>query len=188
MAAAATDILSLADAKLQLRIDGDDHDSLVTTAIGAAVSHVSAVTRLPLVDHSKTIYRAPPASSDAVMTIEDAYLKTITEWTYITPDQNMQADRAGTITIADLGRIETDMHGYTHIQPPVAGWPDMSNRYGVRPTTQKIVYTRGYTPAAHEDRIKQAVILVMRDFYEQPDRDYTNKSTEAVLAQLMDFR
>lgn len=189
MAAAATDILSLDDAKLQLRIDGDDHDALVTTAIGAAVSYVAKRTRLPLIDHSRTAwFSEAPAKPETRMVIDDPYLTEITSWTYLTTTQDAHGDRDGTIDVSTLGRIETDHLGRTIINPPTDGWPEMDTSWERDVLVQKIVYTRGYTPADHEDLIKQAVILVMRDFYEQPDRETMNQSAEAVLAQLMDFR
>ena len=44
MPTSATDVLSLATAKEQLRITGADADVIVTTAIGAAVSFVADAT------------------------------------------------------------------------------------------------------------------------------------------------
>ena len=170
MAGSALDILSLTDAKLQLRIDADDHDSLVTSAINSAVNYVQHLTGVPLVDADE-IFDIYQSSKDQPMSLPTIDVKSIGSIKYWTPTQQLREEPSGSIdgdAISTLGRkneIRMAFGSRTEIWPPEDGWPDSLSGTKFR-VTAKI----GFDIDAQSESLRQAVILMTRHFFEAPER------------------
>lgn len=186
MANSATDIISLADAKDQLRIDGDDQDELVLAAIDGAVSWVSSYLRMPLVDRTQT-FDLPESlvTGDRPATVKSPFVRSVSSIAYWLPTQELREDAGGSVDAATLGRIEPNRSIFyrSDIYPPAAGWPDM-----LRGSKVIITATVGRDIADHETGITHAVILAIRQHYEQPEWSQQSAAMLALLAQYRDLR
>lgn len=105
MADSALDILSLADAKSELRLPADhvSQDALLTSLIAQAVSFVSSDAALPLLDRAETVWPSWPREKSP-MRIPVRHVRSVTSISYWEPDQALSADPAGTVVEADWGR------------------------------------------------------------------------------------
>ena len=165
MAANVTDVLSLADAKLNLRVDGDDLDSLVTEAITSAVGYIQRQTGVPLLDRPETFKLQRPSKDDDPLVLPARDVKEVTEVDYWTEAQELRQDPAGAVAVATLGRRE-EVGRVTVVWPPADGWPEVLDQ-----SLMQVTVTLGYDLLEKKDRdIKNTVIVLTRHFFEQPDR------------------
>lgn len=184
MATEATEILSVADAKSRvLRVDGDDNDALVLTAIKAAVSDVSLRTGLPLIDRSK-IFTVIPNGTKEPLLLNSLYVRQVTEVMYWGPNQALRERPAGVVATADLGRIDPIEYArFTEVWPPVDGWPQR-----LAGTDFRITATVGYDiPDEEGESLVQAVALLTRHFYESPDYLEAEFAINSLLARWIDY-
>ena len=183
MAESATDILSIEDAKTQLRIGGDSVDALVMAAVTNAVAYVSNRTGIPLVDRDDTVYCPLPASKQSCITIPRVDCKQIRHLHYYEPDQDLNAEPNASLQGWDpTGANYTTFHFgepgliTTPLYRTGQDWPDF--RTGSR---IQIVVRRGFTLGADDEGLKAAVILMMRHFYEAPERFESDFAVNALL-------
>ena len=178
MAATATDVVSLAEIKAELRIGVDDHDELLTSQIAAAVSFVSREIDAPLLDVTETIYVPRPLRLRPV-TFRARAAKVVEAVEYWTASSSLRMPPDGRIDGAHLGRREFDDVAVV-VYPPVDGWPE------VLPGSMLVVeVVRGIDIDASNQALKQAVILAVRQFY---DGYREIRPTEAFFALIAPFR
>lgn len=168
MATEATDILSLADAKLQLRADDGiaDVDNLVTQAVKSAVGYIEKETGLPLIER-QDVYEAPMRGKSLAVIVRARHITAVTEVKYWQTSQEAREEPTGDVPVANLGRRKEDrIKGWTLIWPPADGWPDMLGCSLIRFTV-----TRSYElNESKDEHLRQAIILMTRNFYDQPER------------------
>jgi len=186
MADSALEILPLETAKLQLRLDGDDYDELVTVAIKNAVSYISTLTGLPLIAKDLEVYRCRPLIDDGPIQFYFDFnqsiiadFKAVNSVKYLTVDQKQREAPKGSIdpaTLGDVRRSDTLMWIY----PPEQGWPEVL--YG----TKFLFNIRlEYDNDEAKDAIAQAVTLMTRQFFDNPQQW---ESTFAVKSLIDPFR
>ena len=155
MAASATDVLSVADAKAQLRIDGEDANALVQDLIEQAVAYVSEAARLPLIDRAETLRPRPPYSKSSPMVLPVRFVKAVTEFQYWSLASQYEREAPGeTIDVSEL-RIDARETGRTLLWR-ATDWPDMQ---AFRP---QVTVTRGYDIPARGSPVRSALILTVR--------------------------
>lgn len=181
MARQATEILSLDAAKRQLRIDGNDTDTLLLEAIRAAVSDVSRRTGLPLLDVQRQFYEVP-TRPDCPVQLPTRHVKSVDRIAYWTPAQKFREEPAGTIDVSTLGRI-CEHQGTTLVFPPDTDWPEREPG-----TPWQIVVTVGYEadPDAMASLV-QATALLTRHYYEAPDMIESNFAVNSLLARWVQY-
>ena len=161
MAENATDILSVADARLQFRApDNAEENAIIEQNIKSAVDYVQERTGIPLINvtEAKEVF---PHEDTGTLLLEGRFIKEVTEIKYWEPTQELRENPSGTVTLTDLGRLNIDSWCADQY-PPAAGWPE---RMAWSPL--RVEFTQEFT---HESRgyenIKTAVILVAREYYE----------------------
>ena len=153
------DVLSLDDAKRQLWIDDPAEDAKVQFCLKSAVDWVSRVTGRPLIKQSRMLhFESPPDSGDPISfeTVDFVGLDSIV---YHETTQSLRQAAAGTIAIADLGRIETQDRRVS-VWPPQAGWPNI-----LAGSSFAFGFSIGYD-YQDSDAMPQAVAVVARALYE----------------------
>ena len=166
MPTTALDVLSLDAAKTALRIDTNDHDAEITTAIIAAVQYCSAIANLPLVDNVVT-YSIPWNGSGKPIYVPTRYMKppirdAITPIKYWSTDQAMREEPTGVIPIAGLGRFDVvSKSRRTDIYPPKDGWPDILS-FSTFMVTAKL----GFDILPNVEALRQCVALMTRIYWE----------------------
>jgi len=167
--AVATDylsILSLDQMKSELRLDGvDDLDAAITSQIRAAGSYVAQRTSLPIISQERTwdIECFPPEKVPIDIPFTHVYEVPVINYWDNDGDYREAPNRQ--INGGDLGRVvpyRIDVHYGAHIYWPVGGWPEAMESNGL--PRIEIVCRRGLNPVA--DAIRQAMILVARDYFE----------------------
>jgi uncharacterized phiE125 gp8 family phage protein len=159
---AAAEPLSLADAKLHLKVDFDADDALITGLIAAARQMVEQYTDLVLIDTVlEEALRGFPPDNDRVTQGRDIVLtkspvQSVASISYTNADGNAQ-----TVDLAD-----TVLDNYSK---PARIWPT-GNEWPVTregPASVKVRYTAGYGAAADvPSMIKQAMLLLIGDWYD----------------------
>ena len=166
MPTTALDVLSLDAAKTALRIDTNDHDAQITTAIIAAVQYCSAIANLPLVDNVVT-YSIARLGTDEPIHLPTRYMKpplsaAITSIKYWSTDQALREEPTGVVPIADLGRFEVlSQIRRTYIYPPTGGWTDILTG-SVFMVTAKL----GFDTLPNVEALRQCVALMTRIYWE----------------------
>ena len=164
MAASATDIISVARIKDELRIPAgtDSQDTLLESQIEAAVSYVSHPLRGPLVDRSETYY-LPPIRGEGPLIFASPLMKSLTEIKYWTPTGALRLDPDGTIARSDLGRLHVERYDWqTHeVFPPVGGWPET-----LADSLIELTVVRGMDITPETVALRSAVILCVRQLYD----------------------
>ena len=158
MATTAVEILSLAEAKEQLRVTTPDTDALITMSIESAVSYVAKRANVALLDKSRKIDVLPFSDTVYVRLITRA-CKSITTVKYWLETQSLRELPTGTIGLSKLGRRDVGPT-FVAIWPPPDGWPKRKNYSPIRFT-----FIEGLTLDGHNQALKQAVILAMREFF-----------------------
>ena len=183
MAASATDVISVARIKDELRIPAgtDSQDDLIQNQIEAAVSFVSSVLRAPMVDRDER-YFLPPVTGDGALIFASPMLKSITEIKYWTSGGSLRLDPDGTIQAADLGRLHFGRYDWqTHSQfPPAVGWPQT-----LADSLLEIKVVRGMDITPGTAALRSAVVLCVRQLY---DGYRQIRPTEAFLQIVKPFR
>lgn len=157
MATDATDVLSLDEAKRELRVEGTDHDTLITAHLEVAVQHVSDYIDQPLLDTADEVVASIPCDSDMPVEVRRSAVKSVQSVQYWEPDGSLNADPGGTQSI--VGRLEqvSNTHIY-RIWPPDGGWPDaLDESYFIVNLTRGLEATKS---------IKQAVAIVLTQLYD----------------------
>ena len=166
MPATALEVLSLDAAKTALRIDTNDHDTEIATAIIAAVQYCSAIANLPLVDNEVT-YSIARLGTDEPIHLPTRYMKpplnrAIKSILYWSTDQALREEPTGVIPIADLGRFEVlSQIRRTYIYPPADGWPSILTG-SVFMVTAKL----GFEILPNSEAIQRCVALMTRIYWE----------------------
>lgn len=142
MATAATEILPLADAVVQLRVDVDldeaprsDETQIivdqVTGCIESAVEYCAGHANLPLLDVTET-YRLRRPLTNCPAILPAANVKTITSIAYWRTSQNLREPPSGSVMVGPSDPLADDETGRivevgptTHVWPPAAGWPNV---------------------------------------------------------------
>ena len=183
MAASATDVISVARIKDELRIPAgtDSQDTLLENQIEAAVSFVSAVLRGPLVDQTEKYYLAP-VTGEGPLIFSSPMLKTITEIKFWTPSGALRSDPNGTIAGADLGRVTIGRYDWqTHeVFPTASGWPDT-----LTDSLFELTVIRGMDITPKTAALRSAAVLCVRQLY---DGYRQIRPTEAFLKITAPFR
>lgn len=165
MVATALDVLSLDEARHQCRVDEVSAalDLLVTSAITNAVSYVSRRTGIPLVDVSKIFNVVPATNTYLDIPVADVKeIESISYWQPGTGELRLAAD--GAIDVATLGRIEDLRNGCTRIWSPAGGWPTR-----LEGSCYVVQAKIGFDIGIESESLRQAVILMTRVFFENPD-------------------
>jgi len=150
--------VSLAEAKMHLRVDGSDEDTLLTAIIQAAHEHVENITRRHLLTQTHD-YCLPGWPCGTAIKLPGGKLQSVTSVKW--------KDDAGTETTLTSGTdylVETNGEGIGRIVLPYGeSWPSGS-LYPSNPIT--IRYVSGWTKAAAIPyTIKAAVLLTVADLY-----------------------
>ena len=121
MADSATDILSVEDAKMQVRADGDEPEinAIIERAIKGAVGYVERYTRIPLIDRER-IFTLNTCGTDEPLVIPVRDVKEVVSARYWEAAQKIRENPSGTITVANLGRLDERLVD-THLYPPAEG-------------------------------------------------------------------
>ncbi len=187
MAKKATEILWLASAREQLGLDTDPPDTSqdrnIEQAINAAIAKIQRATGLPLLDVDEEHW-VVPVSNDQPLLMPVRHVKTpVRHIKYWTPTQARREDPDGSVSTDQVGRVSEVLRvpqWCTEIWPPAAGWPD---RLVEMPFLVGV--TRSYTLQETDQDVVTLAILLMREYYEQPDREEfgpaVTQSLEALL-------
>lgn len=161
MAENATDILSVADARLQFRApDNAEENAIIEQNIKSAVDHVQERTGIPLlnVTEAKEVF---PTNIESAIILPGRFVAEVTEIKYWQTTQKLREAPAGSVTVSDLGRLVIDKQ-WAILYPPAAGWPE---RLPASPLLAE--YVRKYDSDSDGfENVKTAVILVAREYYE----------------------
>ena len=185
--APTTEPVSLAEAKLHLRVDGDDDDSLIATQIKAATQWCEALTRRQFVTATKTLYLAewPTRCEEGlsgVIRVPTPKLQSVTWVKYYDADGTLQTLSSSTgyqvLTNADIGRI-APAYG--------ASWPSL--RCSVfNPIEVKFVCGYGAASAVPE-QVKAAILMLLGHLYRNRESEITGTITskfEVAAERLLD--
>ena len=166
MAESALEFLTLAEAKSQLDLDDDPdstaYDARVTRAVKSAVSYVAHRTGRPLIERSLTV-DAPRIGTALPLMVPLLDIKTISAVKYWSVDQELREEAAGSIEPGTLGRRKETLRA-TAVWAPEGGWPEI-----LRDSTFEVTATIGFDIDEHSEDLKDAVILMMRHYFEKPD-------------------
>ena len=176
MAASALDVLSLAEARLQCRADdGAEIDMLLTASIEGAVSYVSRMTGTPLVD-SNQIFNVLPATKDYLI-LPTRDVKGIERIRYWRTTGSLRLEPQGSVSVLQLGRTEELEDGRTRVWGPASGWPT-----GILEGSCFVVTALvGFDIDDQSKALREAVILMTRQFFENPDRLESDFAVVALL-------
>ena len=122
MASGASDIVTLARMKTELRIPATitDHDLIIEGQINSAISWVSESTGHPLIDVTKNVYECP--YGDEPILISTHFAKSLTRIKYWDADGDLNSAPNMTLSGATL---QNRIFGIASIYPPATGWPDI---------------------------------------------------------------
>ena len=161
MVEAATDILSLARLKRELRVPSTDtsRDTMLTEQIKSSASWVEDYEGAVYVDRTFTVWSAFEGKYEP-LELERNRLRTISKVRYWEPDQSLNEAPAG--ETLEWGRYEQHP-GYEYLSrlwPPDAGWPDTIDVPVVHMLIDGVIGI-DIIP----DRIPQAMILFCRHLF-----------------------
>ena len=158
MAASATDVVSVAEAKEELRLQDNSRDSLVESHIASAVSFISELLEAPLVDRIEDFQADIPAPNDPIR-VRVYKPRMITSLKYWGPADSMRVAAPQTLTgYGVLLKASKDTASRYLIYPPEAGWPDtlQGSHFAIR-------IKRGMDAT---DGIKQAVLIGVSNLFD----------------------
>ena len=148
----ATDIVSLSDMKLHLRIDGTSDDTYVTSLINSAATSIEEESGRDFLD--KTWDEVLPKFSDKMELLRPP-LKTVSSVKYYDTDGTQQTLSSATYIVVTPSR----MPGFIGLGPSQT-WPAIQTR----PDSVVIRYTTGYTTPP--ENLKHCVKLLCGLWYE----------------------
>ena len=180
----AADILTIDEARLQLRVDDTSAavTDIIEKAMDDAIAHVSVQIGASLIDQQRTIIASVPLKlSDPIHMAQPDILiiDRLQAWTTsakirMPPDLSWGSE-TDDLDLDELGRLSGQK-----LYPPLAGWPDFLSGSHLLVTV-----TFGFTPPGYVrpsgadpgqaanwslSGVRRAVILSMRDFYEFSDK------------------
>ena len=169
MAVSAIDIISVADARKQLRIDetGEDNDEIVLSAIEGAVDFIDNALVVPLIDVTFDVELAYPKDNESPLYFDRDFIKSVTSVKYWSDGENGSSSPDQVVETADLGRVvkrQNEKFRETFISavyPPSTGWVD----WNVDASTPfQATVALGITTVPRT--IRQAIIAIMRRMYD----------------------
>ena len=184
-------ILSLADARIQLRVDQVDAevDAAVTAAIEDAMAWVALRSGIPLIDRERMFVVDPPVSPLLPIVIPSQDVKGITRVAYWSSTSGtLRADPDGAWgsgadddPLTDLGRLDKlSAADATLLYPPAAGWPTVLN-YSQFLITADVGYT---LVAAGVDPVRRAVIVAARAFFENTTSEAARRALDSIIGPI----
>ena len=157
VAAPATDVISLAEAKAHLRVDFSDDDTLISGLIAAAISHVDGKGELGRAMITQT-WAQWVSQAPGWVRLRMGPFQALTSVEYYDTDNVLQ-----TATLSDF---ETRLDGDFVICKPKEDfeWPSAETRADAI----KITYTAGFGDAATDvpQGIRQALLMLVAHWYE----------------------
>lgn len=172
---APTDILSVASAKLDLRIEADEtgHDTLLAEQIAVAVDWVGKTIDAPLLPTAETLLVEVPAGGDTPMRVRATHLQSVGLLRYWTDRAGFAGAPDGSLDLASAQRIRPNGSPFVYFEPPGGRWPDMAarripwSRHG-RPVGLALLDVhRGLDVSdAVNPALRQAVMLLVRKLYD----------------------
>lgn len=177
MALAATDIISLTEAKMALRFVGDsaDHDALITTSIAAAVEWIDEQTKCGILARRFQIKRDDLRRQEPV-TIALKHNADVSDLFYQYPDLNDGIPDATEMPVDDdhvyrrVGRVL--------ITPPDTGW--QSPRVTIRGIFS-------IAPEHAPPALTSTAIMVMRRLYDGDEQIKQSWTVQELLKPYLDF-
>lgn len=158
--APAEEPVSVPEAKLHLRVDGDQEDQWIASVIAVAREHAETMLGRSLVEQTwrLSLDRFPPGR---VIRLPRPPLQAVTSVTYTAPDGSQHVlDEAlyDVDTASEPGRI---------VLRPGASWPETATK----PGAVQIVYAAGYGAAANVPEVfKHAILLLVGHWYEHREQ------------------
>ena len=166
--------MTLAEAKLHLRVDVTADDDLISSLIMAAaawvVEYCGAVIGETEVTEYFDAFRAKKMPLGAWPVTE------VTAIDYITADTVNDYD--GSVDVSDV-RLISGVQSY--ITEPTAGWPDTSTAVAC----VRVTYTAGTTTATYCENIRNAMKLLIGFWYQHREDMPLNTATERSVAALL---
>ena len=175
--ARATDVLSLADAKADLRIEADEtgHDDLITQQIAAAVDWVGAAIDAPLLTAEETLLVDFGSGSDIPIRVRVTNERALGSMRYWTLGQTYGEAPTGLLDLSQARTTRIPGSPYLYVYPPGGvAWPAAVSDYrqrgawrnrggavGLMEITRGLVVNRTINPA-----LRQAVMLLVRKLYD----------------------
>lgn len=168
--------VTLTEAKLHLREDGYDLDSLITAKLLAARQHVETVCERAIMPQVWALYLDAFATPT---TLPGGLIRSITSVEYVDTNGDTQ-------TLADTGYQLSSQRDPARLMPAYGtSWP--STRRQMDAVT--ITYACGYTDAASvPSPLKSAILLLMQQLLDQPDASPTAVMSSTVRALLWPYR
>lgn len=168
MATQAIEILSVDAAKMHIEADDGipNVDAKVTQAIKSAVAHMEKETGYPLIEREEE-FDVYPRGKSLPAVLPCRFVINVVAVEYWQQSQQLRDEPSGTIPVDDLGRRkENPYRGDTLVWQPEDGWPDRLYSSPIR-----FRVTRSYELTRPKDEhLRQAIILLTRHFYDQPER------------------
>jgi len=176
--APTTEPVTLAEAKVQLRVDGTDDDDRITALIAAVREYVEVATGRALVTQTWTL--VVDGFPGGGFEIPKPPLKSLTQITYVDVDGVTQT-------------LSTDVYVVTQPTGPRAAsgrvdlayaqaWPATKAEVGA----VSVTFDAGYGAAdAVPDGLKQAMLLLIREWFDGTDNSGVSKAVESLM---MGFR
>ena len=194
MVASAVNVLSVDEAKQELRLGGDTaesraafaaHDDLLTRHIASAVAYVEKQTGRNLLDRTITQHFPPPVYSYSPLVLRDIRdLKAITRIQYWSAASgSLSAEPDGEVASSgDLRLVRRQGASMLNskVFPPAGGWPIWL--YG---SSVVVTMTVGTLASKIEADLQAAVVMVTRQLY---DGYREIKPTEAFNALIAPWR
>ena len=160
-----TELITLAQAKLHLRVDITADDALITGMVSAARQHVEINTGRSFAQHT---YRADIASFHDVIVLPHRPIQSITQIQYY----NTDSPEALTTLSSTIYSLYADriVRNYGEV------WP---TAWAIKPNAVQITYVAGYLSnaspraATFPEAIRQAMYLIIGDLYENREAQFT---------------
>ena len=187
MVAVATEICSLDRVRTELRIaPGDnDHDAMLLDHIEEAVAYIERRTGYPMVDRDRVVRCLQPTkNSPIVLRVRGlSAIKSIQYWSAAAHSDDPLPD--GILNYSDLGGIDalssldSVRSDGVRILPPPAGWPEFLPN-----TFLRVTCVLGLNLNNHPSEIafRQAVVMLVRQYYNGESTSKRNRAVNALLA------
>ena len=160
MVASATNIVSVADMKTELRIDETefDHDLLIAAHIAAAVSWAEGTTGVPWVDRPASVAAVPPRDPKDPVPLLPFTIAIASASFYLPGVDAINGEPSGVMSMSDFGRFDKST---SLLWPADGGWPA-----AVADSEYLFDITLGTDLLPTPPAIRAAVILVTRHLYD----------------------
>ena len=165
----ATAVVSLAEAKRELRDPPDSADALITAHIAAAVNYIEAWLSRPILRVNRECDVLATGKNPMIFRLNDAYdVRSIKYWSdedafRLEPDESVvDREASPVVPLSEVGRVEYGKWpNFVHCiyQPGGDGWPDAYQ------DTFRVVMYAGID-IAKATGLKQAIILGVRQLWD----------------------